>query len=387
MLYFSHINTMASIYIHIPFCKQACNYCDFHFSTNLKYVDSMIAAMLLELNQKQDYLDSQNIQSVYFGGGTPSIIDAKHIDQLLSALHKQFHIEAQAEITLEANPDDLTLEKLNAIKAIGFNRLSIGLQSFNDAELNWMHRAHTAKESLQCLDLAKQAGFDNISMDLIYGSPLSNEQSWEAQLKIVETLPVQHLSCYALTVEDKTALGHAVKNKILPDVDDGQQALQFKLLQDWAKNSGYQHYEISNLGLPNYHSKHNSAYWANAAYLGIGPSAHSYNGKSRQWNISNNAIYMKLIKEGGGYYENEILNEKDQYNELILTQLRTSKGLNKKLIQSAFSASIQQHFENELQKQIFLKNTIEENGTIRIPYEKWFQADGIASELFFVNGD
>jgi oxygen-independent coproporphyrinogen III oxidase len=378
---------MAGIYIHIPFCKQACNYCDFHFSTNTKYVAQMIESMLQELDLKRNYLKSQTVSTIYFGGGTPSIIDTEHIENLLLKIRSQYKIIDPIEITLEANPDDLSLTKLKELKTIGVNRLSIGLQSFYKEELNWMNRAHSAEQSFACIEQAHLAGFDNISVDLIYGSQLLTDEQWQRQLNIVEKMPIQHLSCYALTIEDKTALGQAVKSKILPDVDDTKQARHFKLLQDWSQQAGFEHYEISNLGKANKHSRHNSAYWDNANYLGIGPAAHSYNGTSRQWNISNNAVYMKLVKTDDAYFEIENLSEKDQYNELVLTQLRTSKGLNKKTVLNHFSPNIQLQFEKELQTQLQLKNVIEENGYVRIPYEKWFQADGIASELFFVDGD
>jgi putative oxygen-independent coproporphyrinogen III oxidase len=378
---------MAGIYIHIPFCKQACNYCDFHFSTNTKYVAQMVDSMLLELDLKLNYLKDQSINSVYFGGGTPSIIESEYIEKLLTKIHNQYHLSEDIEITLEANPDDLSLDKLKALKTIGVNRLSIGLQSFYKEELHWMNRAHSAEQSFACIEQAHLAGFDNVSVDLIYGSQLLTDEQWQRQLSIVEKMSIQHLSCYALTIEDKTVLGQAVKSKIVADVDDTTQARHFKILQDWSLKAGFAHYEISNLSKTNKYSRHNSAYWDNTSYLGIGPAAHSYNGISRQWNISNNAVYMKLIKTNEAYFEIENLSERDQYNELVLTQLRTSKGLNKQTILDYFSPNIQLLFANELQKQINLKNIIEENGRIRIPYEKWFKADGIASDLFFVEGD
>jgi oxygen-independent coproporphyrinogen III oxidase len=378
---------MSGIYIHIPFCKQACNYCDFHFSTNTKYVQQMIASMLLEMEQKKGYLSTKKISTIYFGGGTPSIIETELLEKLLYEIHRHYDVDSGAEITLEANPDDLSLSKLKDLKSIGINRLSIGLQSFYKEELNWMNRAHSAEQSFACIEHAHLAGFDNISVDLIYGSQLLSDEQWLNQLSIVEKMPIQHLSCYALTIEDKTALGQAVKSKILPDVDDTKQERHFKLLQSWSKQAGFEHYEISNLAKANKHSKHNSAYWANAHYLGIGPAAHSYNGIGRQWNISNNAVYMKLVKDDGEYFESEILSKKDQYNELVLTQLRTSKGLNKKEIENNFEHKIQKHFLNEVQKQMQLKNIEELDNSIYIPYKHWFKADGIASDLFFVESD
>jgi putative oxygen-independent coproporphyrinogen III oxidase len=378
---------MAGIYLHIPFCKQACNYCDFHFSTNTKYIDKMVQAMQREIVLKKDYLEheSYTIETIYFGGGTPSLIDTKHIRSLLETIQMHHKVASNLEITLEANPDDLDLEKLKALKTIGINRLSIGLQSFRDEELRWMNRAHNARESIECLQNTSIAGFDNISVDLIYGSQLLSDENWEQQLLHIEKLPIQHLSCYALTVEDKTALGHAVKSKILPDVEDDKQERHFKMLQSWAQHSGFDHYEISNLGKPNKHSKHNSAYWDNKPYIGIGPSAHSYNGKSRQWNINNNAVYLKLIDSNTDYFEKEELQEKDHFNELVLTQLRTRKGLRKELISSSFDSKIIKHFEKELKK-LKRKNQISElEGSIYIPYENWFMADGIASDLFYTN--
>lgn len=283
---------MAGIYLHIPFCKQACYYCNFHFSTSLAQKDAMVQAILREIQLQQNYLDGLAVSSIYFGGGTPSILPEEDLQALLQALHQHFNITPDAEITLEANPDDLTAAKLAALKAAGINRLSIGVQSFHEEDLQWMNRAHNSQQATQCITLAQAAGFENITIDLIYGGPTLSDEGWAANVQQAIALKVPHLSCYALTVEAGTALDHFIKKKKMAAVDTDKAARHFEQLMQWMQAAGYEHYEISNFALPGWHSRHNSSYWQGKSYLGIGPSAHSFNGTSRQWNIANNTAYI-----------------------------------------------------------------------------------------------
>ena len=311
---------MAGIYIHIPFCKQACNYCNFHFSTSLKL--------------------KEDIETLYFGGGTPSILDINDLQLLFTALRKKFIFSADTEITLEANPDDITPAKLKLWKQAGINRLSVGIQSFIEEELVWMNRAHTAAESLQCIDEIKQAGFTNFSVDLIYGSPLLSDEDWKRNVAIVIEKNIPHISCYALTVEPKTALDKMITQHKKAPVDAEKQAKQFLLLMEWMQTAGYEHYEISNFAKSGMRSKHNSSYWQGKKYYGFGPSAHAFDGKKRQWNIANNALYIQSLKNNTIPFEAEILTSTQQLNEYIMTSLRTMEGLSLAIVEEKFGIKI-----------------------------------------------
>jgi oxygen-independent coproporphyrinogen-3 oxidase len=349
---------MAGIYIHIPFCKQKCTYCDFHFSTRFSsYRDEMLKSMLKEIELNKDFVGNESIETIYFGGGTPSLLTSKEIKDFIDSLKRYFQVSEFSEITLEANPDDISFEKALAWKKLGINRLSIGIQSFDEEDLTWMNRAHTAKESLECVKNAQKAGIDNISVDLIYGLPNMDTDRWRKQVHQAIQLDVKHISAYCLTVEDKTALNHLVqKGKLIPAHSD-LQIEHFEILQDELKTVGFEQYEISNFAKPNFISKHNSSYWFGKKYLGIGPSAHSFDGKSRKWNISNNHIYIKEINKNGNYFENEQLTSKDRFNELILTGLRTKWGVSLNKLQELlplnkeFKKSLNQFItENQIQK-------------------------------------
>jgi oxygen-independent coproporphyrinogen III oxidase len=319
---------MAGIYIHIPFCKQKCTYCDFHFSTRFSsYRDEMLKSMLKEIELNKEYVGNETIETIYFGGGTPSLLKSEEIKYFIDCIYQHFQVSEFSEITLEANPDDISYEKVLTWKEIGINRLSIGVQSFDEKDLTWMNRAHTATESLECVKNAQQAGIDNISIDLIYGLPNMDVARWKKQVQKAIQLDVKHISAYCLTVEEKTALNHLVqKGKLIPAHSD-LQVKHFEILQHELKIAGFEHYEISNFAKQNYISKHNSSYWLGKKYLGIGPSAHSFDGKSRKWNISNNPAYIKEINRNGDYFEIERLTSKDRFNELILTGLRTKWGV------------------------------------------------------------
>jgi len=367
---------VAGIYFHIPFCKQACNYCNFHFTTSLRNKDELVAALLKETELQKNYLENETVETLYFGGGTPSLLEIEDLRLLIEKIRENFIVNEQAEITLEANPDDITEEKLAGWKAIGINRLSIGIQSFFEEDLLWMNRAHNAQQAIDNLQLAIKQ-FDNITIDLIYGHPLLSNEKWEKNVKKVIALNIQHISCYALTVEPKTPLSKMIKEKKKEDVKAEKQAEQFLMLMDLLMSAGYEHYEISNFTKPGYRSRHNSSYWQRKKYLGLGPSAHSFNGTSRQWNISNNSIYIASLLKNEIPFEKEILTPTQQLNEYIMTSLRTMEGLDldKARNQESGVRSRSQRYIEEG------KMILKENKLILTNAGKLF-ADGIAAELF-----
>jgi oxygen-independent coproporphyrinogen-3 oxidase len=383
---------LAGIYVHIPFCKQACNYCNFHFSTSLKLKDEMIAALTKEILLTKVFVDEgdvlhvgkkEQIETLYFGGGTPSIIDIKDLELLFAALKEKFIFSADIEITLEANPDDISPKKLALWKKAGINRLSVGIQSFIEEELVWMNRAHTAVESLHCIEDIKAAGFTNFSVDLIYGSPLLTNDNWKRNTDKIIEKNIPHISCYALTVEPKTALNKMIIQHKKEPVDAAKQAEQFILLMDWMEQAGYDHYEISNFAIPGMKSKHNSSYWQGKRYYGFGPSAHAYDGKSRQWNIANNALYIQSLKNNIIPFEKEILTTTQQLNEYIMTSLRTMEGLNLVTIEERFGNKITRQLHSAIGKwKLGGKVLVDDNKIVLTKQGKLF-ADGIAADLFF----
>ncbi|MGH2553181.1 MAG: radical SAM family heme chaperone HemW, partial [Chitinophagaceae bacterium] len=297
---------MAGIYIHIPFCKQACHYCNFHFATSLHHKNDLMTVILKEVVLQKEFLAADPVETIYIGGGTPSLLDNKEIALLIDRIKSVFGPVADAEITLEANPDDIAEEKLDGWRNAGINRLSIGVQSFFDEDLKWMNRVHSRQQAMDSLLSAKKY-FDNLTIDLIYGTPHMTHEKWEQNVHTVFSLNIPHLSCYALTVEQKTPLQKMINNRQSENIDPDKQSEQLLLLMKWAEESGYEHYEISNFCKPGWRSRHNSSYWKGKKYLGIGPSAHSYNGTERQWNISNNQQYIESIKMGYIPFEKEIL--------------------------------------------------------------------------------
>ena len=320
---------MAGIYVHIPFCKQKCTYCDFHFSTTFhEYRQDMVDAITSELELRKAYLNEKKIQTIYFGGGTPSLLNALELQQILDKINSAFTVDENAEISLEANPDDITTENLAIWTAAGINRLSIGLQSFKEDDLKWMNRAHTVDEAMTCIELAQSAGIHNLTVDLIYGLPNLEIEEWRNHVQTVIDFKVPHVSAYCLTIEDKTALKALVsKGAIVPSNED-QQSEQFQVLSEMLVNAGFDHYEISNFGKPDFESKHNSNYWKGEWYLGVGPSAHSFNGESRSWNVAHNRNYIKGIANNSDYFEVELLSTENRFNEYLLIGLRTSYGVN-----------------------------------------------------------
>ncbi|WP_089318186.1 radical SAM family heme chaperone HemW [Pontibacter ummariensis] len=332
---------MAGIYLHIPFCKQACHYCDFHFSTSMGLKEQTVRAIARELTLRQDYLQGQAVRTIYFGGGTPSLLSKQELQLLLATTKQLFKVSEEVEITLEANPDDLTPDKLQELREAGVNRLSIGLQSFHASHLQLMNRAHHAQESLQCVKDAQAAGFDNITVDLIYGVPAPNHAIWQEDLATLFSLGVQHVSCYALTIEPDTAFGRWNKKGKFKPAEDEFTAQQFEMLLEQMWQHGYVQYEISNFCLPGYESKHNGNYWRGVHYLGVGPSAHSFNGQSRQYNVPNNKKYVDAIAQGKLPYELEELSLADQANDYLLTTLRTIWGCDLNKLRAAYNYDLQ----------------------------------------------
>jgi len=371
---------MAGIYLHIPFCRQACHYCNFHFSTSLARKNDFISALLKEIPLRKDYLEGESVETVYLGGGTPSLLAAEEIESILDALRSQFPLAAGGEITLEANPDDITVMRLGAWRQAGVNRLSIGVQSFFEEDLRWMNRAHSATQALDCIRQAREAGFDNLSIDLIYGGPTLPDARWQQNVERAIGLGIPHLSCYALTVEPRTALDTLIRRHAMADVSPDDQARQFLLLMDWMAGAGYEHYEISNFALPGHRSRHNSAYWQGKKYLGLGPSAHSYDGVSREWNIANNARY---IAEPGLIGEKEVLTVEQRLNEYIMIALRTVEGIDLRVMAERFG--VQRAEEVRRRAEIYVrKGHLRLTGErVHLTREGKLLADGIAADLFF----
>jgi len=373
---------MSGIYLHIPFCKQACHYCDFHFSTSTKKKSQLVKMLCKELELRKDEI-GQNIQTIYFGGGTPSLLNSEELNLIFKTIFANFKVSKKAEITLEANPDDLSEEVIKMLDASPVNRLSIGVQSFFEKDLKLMNRAHNSEEALRSLQLAKQY-FDNISIDLIYGIPGQSNEQWIENLETTLKLDIPHISSYALTVEPKTALEKFIEKGKVKPVEDEQYREQFDILVNTLTSKGFEHYEFSNYGKPGYHSQNNMAYWLGKPYLGIGPSAHSYDGIFRKWNISNNSLYINSIEAGKLPQQNEELSKTDSYNEFVMTRLRTKFGVSAEDIQEKFGEKYKVHFIKESEK--FLEDGLMERtkNTFHITSKGKFLSDGIAADLFYI---
>lgn len=373
---------MSGIYIHIPFCKQACHYCDFHFSTNLTQMDTMVRMLCEEIALRKTFFkDNSPIESIYFGGGTPSILQTHHLDLILNAIYSNFRLDIK-ELTLEANPDDLSTEKLKGFKKLGFNRLSIGIQSFDQQVLEFYNRAHSARESLRAIDLAKSAGFEKLSVDLIYGYPHHDHSIWQKDLLTALSLDPGHISSYALTIEPKTALGNWSKKGKFQEASEDFVAGQFELLVEESEKAGYVQYEISNFGKEGHFALHNSSYWKNIPYLGVGPGAHSYDGNSRGANIANNNLYIKKLQLGELPFEIEPMEKSDSCNEYILTSLRTIWGTDLNYLKEKFGVDLLSRQETillGLQKEDLIAITEDK---ITLSKKGKILADGIAASLF-----
>jgi len=375
---------MSGIYIHIPFCKQACHYCDFHFSTSLKKKDELINALAKELELRKDEFNNASVETIYFGGGTPSLLTNDELKFLINSIYKNYKVSENPEITLEANPDDLSKDRIIELSNSPINRLSIGIQSFFETDLKLMNRAHNVEEAKACLEEAIKH-FDNISLDLIYGIPGASNEQWLANIEMALSYNIPHISSYALTIEPKTALASFIKKGIIDNVDDEQAHEQFYILKDKLEASGFVHYELSNFGKDSYFSKNNSAYWQGKAYLGIGPSAHSFNGKQRSWNVKNNSKYIKTIEQNELPIEIETLTHTDQYNEYIMTGLRTIWGVSFHKVEKDFGTVFKDYLIE--QSEIFINQHLLyiDKEHLRVTKKGQFLCDGIASELFKIN--
>jgi oxygen-independent coproporphyrinogen-3 oxidase len=368
---------MAGIYIHIPFCKKACHYCNFHFSTGTDLIVQMADAICQEIILRKDE-QSEVVNTVYFGGGTPSILPVTAISKILMTIKNHYQLADNPEITLEANPDDISVEKATAWKEMGINRFSIGIQSFNQQYLEWMNRAHDAEQSFRCIEVIRSTGFDNFSIDLIYGTPGQTNIEWVNDVQQAIELEIPHLSCYALTVEEDTALHHLIKKGQKEKVDADEQSDRFEALVSMTQSAGYHHYEISNFAL------HNSAYWEGITYLGFGPSAHSFSGNTRSWNIAHNPDYIKSILNQIRPCTTEILSITDVLNEYIMTSLRSSKGLNKEKIIKQWVTDYALQIEKKITPYVHQGLAILSNEGWKLSNKGKFLADGIASNLFFL---
>lgn len=376
---------MAGIYIHIPFCKQACYYCDFHFSTNMESRIDLVNALVTEAQLQRDYLQGENISTIYLGGGTPSLLTKEELMFVLKSIRDIFSVDEDCEITIEANPDDLSFQKLLMLGELGINRLSIGIQSFDDEVLKYLNRSHNSAAAIQCVKDARSAGFKNISIDLMYAIPTQSDEAWKSNLiKAIDAEP-EHISAYALTIEKQTVFGRWADKGMLKPLSEESAAVQMETLISMLDASGFIHYEISNFCKPGFISKHNSSYWKQEKYLGLGPSAHSFNGVSRQYNINNNHLYLRAIHEGKIPFESELLSNTDKVNEYLMTGLRTSWGvsLSKLKIEYGFDLLLEQEgFVNDL---LVRKLATIENDILTLTTSGRLLADKISSDLFLVS--
>ena len=375
---------MSGIYFHIPFCKQLCHYCAFHKSISLQAKERMLSCLKTELGLRKDYLKGKNIDSIYFGGGTPSVYSPEEIQSLISEVKQHFTVNKKAEITLEANPDDLTDIYLTELKKTSVNRLSIGIQSFHDEDLILMNRRHSGQQAYDAIKRAQTYGFDNISVDLIYGVPGLSVDKWKENLKKVFELDIQHISSYHLMYDPNTVFSHKLKKGIIKEVDEDISLTQYKLLISEAKKNGFTHYEISNFSKSGLESRHNSSYWQQKMYLGLGPSAHSYDINKREWNISDNLKYMKAIEEGGEYSEYEELSFTDRFNDYVLTSLRTMWGLNLDIVKNEFGDLYYKYCKEKADKFIQSKDVRIENGHVILTDKGVFISNDVMSDFFFL---
>ena len=375
---------MSGIYIHIPFCKQACHYCDFHFSTSLKKKDELIDALIHEIELRKSEFESTTVETIYFGGGTPSLLTSEEIKRIIDSVYNNYNVSEDPEITLEANPDDLSNERIIELSKSPVNRLSIGIQSFHEKDLKLMNRAHNTQEAIQCLEEATKY-FNNISLDLIYGIPNTTNIEWEENIDIALGFGVNHISSYALTVEPKTALASFIEKGIIDNVDDALAQEQFHILVDKLESQNFVHYELSNFGKSGFFSRNNSAYWQGKKYIGIGPSAHSFNGKERGWNLRNNTKYIKAIQNNELPIETETLTKTDQYNEYVMTGLRTVWGVSIKKVKTDFGITFETYMMQQAQKHITEDLLYIEDNKLKVTKKGKFLSDGIASDLFKIN--
>ena len=375
---------MSGIYIHVPFCKQACHYCDFHFSTQMGKKEAMVNAIAKELVLRKSEVDDE-VETIYFGGGTPSVLSNDEIERLIQTVCDNFQVIDNPEITLEANPDDLTEQKVKELKDTPINRFSIGVQSFQAKDLEYMNRAHNVQQANDSIKRVQDTGWENITVDLIYGTPTLSHEQWQENMQTVIDTNVPHLSAYGLTAEEKTPLHHAIKKGEQLPLDEEKSKVQFEMLMDFIPKNGLEQYEISNFAKKGYEAKHNGSYWTDEKYLGLGPSAHSFDGKRRIWNISNNIRYINSIKKGQLNNDFEVLSQEQRFNEYVLTSLRTKEGCNLDYVKSRFSPFLFDFLTFSTKK--WRKNgEIEQNGSFLVLTKKGkLVADWVASELFYIS--
>ncbi|MGB3779805.1 MAG: radical SAM family heme chaperone HemW [Tunicatimonas sp.] len=375
---------MAGIYLHIPFCKQACHYCDFHFSTNTRQREAMVAALAKELALQRDYLSEEPVQTIYLGGGTPSLLTVAELEQLLATVYQHYSVATQPEVTLEANPDDLNPAKLKELREAGVNRLSIGIQSFHEPHLRYLNRAHRADEATRCVQQAQDVGFDNLSIDLIYAIPAEDHGVWERDLTQAVALQPQHISAYCLTIEEKTVFGRWQQQGKLRAVSDAFAAEQFELLLATLTAAGFDPYEVSNFCQPGYYAKHNTSYWQNQKYLGVGPSAHSYDGMSRQHNMAHNARYLQALADGTVPFEREELSRYDQINERVMTGLRTKWGCDLGALKTQFQYDLYQEHAAYIDQLIRESKAMVQENRLILTNSGKMMADGVAEAFFLI---
>ena len=381
---------MAGIYIHIPFCKSKCAYCNFFSLASESKINDYVEALKKEIVARKYYLGNESVKTIYFGGGTPSLLSVKNIEEILELLNKNYQIVSSPEITLEINPDTIDREKMSSLKQLGTNRMSVGIQSFDDEDLKYLGRRHDSRHAMQVLDDLKQTDFEKITLDLIYGMPTLTEEKWNKNLDIFFSTGFTHLSAYALTVEPKTILGQRIEKGELQSISEEETIRHYNILVERTKENGFEHYEISNFAKPGFRSQHNSIYWRDEKYLGLGPSAHSYDGNSRQWNISNLTKYIQMVGDAETqrhrdtelFYEKEILSTEDKFNEYVMTSLRTSWGCDIEKIEHDYGKSYAHHFLKNIKKYLENGEMLKENNIYFLSEEGKLFADGIAADLF-----
>ena len=384
---------MSGIYLHIPFCKSKCAYCNFFSLVTEKKMDDYVSALKKEIINRKSYLGDDVVKTIYFGGGTPSLLPIKYVEEILELLHENYNIISNPEVTLEINPDTIDKDKMMALKHLGVNRMSVGIQSFNDDDLRYLGRRHDSRHALQVLDDLSSVGFDRITLDLIYGMPTLTEEKWNHNLDIFFSTGISHLSAYALTVEPKTILGQKIEKEELQEVSEEETIRHYNILVERTKENGFEHYEISNFAKEGCRSQHNSIYWQDVKYLGLGPSAHSYDGDSRQWNVSNLTKYIQFVNadidtdtdadtDMGRYYEREILSKEDKFNEYVMTSLRTSWGCNIEKIERDYGKSYAHNFLKNIKKYLDSGIMLMKDNSFILTDEGMLFADGIAADLF-----
>jgi len=372
---------MAGLYIHIPFCRQACRYCDFFFTVSLKYRDAFVEALCAEIQQRKNDIQGELIETIYLGGGTPSVLSSQHLSDIMNSISKHHTLSLDPEISIEVNPDDLSGEYLDTLRAKGFNRLSIGVQSFREEDLQLMRRSHTAIQAIDCLENAKEKGFKNINMDLIYGLPDLTPEHWKENLETTLSLPVNHISAYHLSYERGTVFHHWKKKGRIRELPEELSVDQYKLLRELTSEEGFEHYEISNFAKKGYRSKHNSTYWKGKKYIGLGPSAHSYNGTERRWNNASLKEYFQKEEDRQPYFEIENLSLKDQYHDYLLTSLRTIEGADLSFVERMFGIKVCRLLQDLAEKYISTGEMFIANGILAMTPEGWLRSDLILKEL------